>query len=382
MRFFSVLMAFGVSFLAASARAQNDFARQLLSSGHYELRKGHGGSEAPVKKNRRPASTVENPTEVQVPASPSMPVMSPALASAPALVSAPMAPAVAKTAEANPIIEGPREASTATEPSLKEQVQSLWAPSDEQIQKFYEEQVHPDDVRLNKVEIDLMPGISFNDSRSNYSYRNYQASYSAVQLRSNVWLTPLVGLTGSLKFSLGASLKGNSTTNSMVPARYEDMDLGLKFRRFFGLSRRSNSLETSLLYTDGTLNVAADSVDRTKIRSSGLGLGVHLRLPSSAQFAWVIGGSFFPRLQHSENKAGLSISSGASAENIRMGLDFGGEIRFNRGNQFLYNLNFKSERNLFEGTASPADPENAQTPSNVTVTNSSTSFSFGYRWGN
>jgi len=140
-------------------------------------------------------------------------------------------------------------------------------------------------------------------------------------------------------------------------------------------------LEFSVLYSDDNFNVSKDSVSHPRLKSSGLGVGLKARFPTSLNYAWVIGGNFFPRLQHSESATAVDINSGSTEENIRVGFDFGGEWKFSRHSQMIWDLGVSSERNLFSGSASLPDPSTGSTPSNVSVTNTMYMLNLGYRWG-
>ena len=107
-----------------------------------------------------------------------------------------------------------------------------------------------------------------------------------------------------------------------------------------------------------------------------------LRVPYSHDVAWVIGGSFFPRLQHTEEKTGLDIKSGNNVENTRIGVQVGNEVSLSRQAQIFYEASVSSEKNLFDGSAGIVDPATGATPKNVSVTNTLYMFSLGYRWGN
>lgn len=267
------------------------------------------------------------------------------------------------------------------EPSLKEQAETLLGSDGGKIMDFYREQIHKDDIRNNKLELQVSPAFVYNGSQSNYSYRTYSSAFSALELSSNIWMVPSIGLYGRFLFSFGASLKGDRTTDSTVPVKYEDLDLGVRFRRFLGLTRESRSLDFVVLFNDSKLNSNSDQVYRPKLDSSGLGLKLISRVPTSTSFAWVFGGSFFPRLQHREEKTGISISSGSPSESTRLGINIGSELTFSRESQVVYDLSLSSEKNAFDGAASPVDPEKNSTPNNVSVTNTFVMFSFGYRWG-
>ncbi len=268
-----------------------------------------------------------------------------------------------------------------TEPSLIDQAKSIVHGQADQIYDFYQEQVHPDDVRNNRVEIDFSPGLIYNDSKSSYSYRNYTSTFPALDLGAKIWFTPLIGLSGNYFFSFAADVSGDSATRSRLAAHYESLDLALHLRRFYGLSRKANSLDVTLLYIEDKLDVPSDNTARAKLRSSGFGLGLEGKFPTSASYAWTLGGRFYPRVQHREMATGANIQSGGGAESARLGLDLGGEFKFSRASQLVWGLDITAEKNLFSGSAQLPDPENGQTPSQVGVMNTFYMFHLGYRWG-
>lgn len=331
------------------SRAQVDFTRQLLSSQRYEVQ--------PTKKKstRAPASASKNE-----------PIK---LDAAPVQVTVPQLQKVVDEPEA---IE---------EPGILDQARSLLAnDKEDKIDDFYRDYIQKSDPRLNKVEIDFAPGYTAIDSRSNFSYRNYQSSFSSMLLGSNVWLSPGIAITGAMRFSLGGSLRADPTNGSMDAVRDESFELGFRLRHFFGLLPTSKSVEFSALYLDHAFNVSNDSTSHPRTRTSGFVGGVKAILPTSADHAFMVGGRFGPRLRHQEFSTSVSVDSGNSAENILFGLDLGGELRLNRKNELIYSFGMSTERNLFSGSASRQDPQSGQTPSNVTVTNTVLNFSLGYRW--
>lgn len=238
-----------------------------------------------------------------------------------------------------------------------------------------------DDVRKNQMEIQASPAFVYNGSTSNYSYRSYSSFFPALDLSSNVWMTPTLGLHGRILFSLGASVAGDSVTSSRVPVKYENIDLAFKFRRYYSSLKDSQTVDISVLYSEDKFSSPSDNLYRPKLSSSGLGINVTSRLPRGNNFTWVLGGLFYPRLQHQEEKVGLKISSGTATENTRLGVNVGTEMKFSRSSQIIYDLALRTEQNFFNGSASPVDPETKNSPSNVNVTNSTLIFSFGYRWG-
>lgn len=341
---------------ASSSASANDEVK-------VRLKKSTDKSETTVVAEAKSSAT----TTVIVPTAAATPA--PTVETAPAVANSASGPAPATTPA--PVIE----------PGISEQAQSLFSNQAEKIYEFYREQVHPDDVRNNKLEIEFAPVAIYNDSKSNYSFRNYNSYFNAVKLKANLWFTPLIGVSGKFMFSMGADVDANDGTNSRESAKYEFVDIGINFRKFFGISRMSNSLEFALLYSDDKLKMPSEATGRLNIKTSGIGLGLKARFPTSASYAWTVGGSFFPRLQHRESEAGAAINSGASEENTRMNLNFGGEWIFSRGSQLVWGLEADTEKNLFDGAANTPDPSTGSTPSNVSVTNSMYLFSLGYRWG-
>ncbi|MGE5086039.1 MAG: hypothetical protein ACM3MG_07025 [Bacillota bacterium] len=361
MKFVSIFIIIAVVQLSAPmSLAQSSL--EGFQTGRYEVHKS-------TKKSRHPSSVTEDPPVASAPK-----VVEPE--KLPAAVENPVAPVAVP-----PVAPKTEEPAKAVEPGISEQAQSLFSNQVGKINEFYREQIHPDDVRNNKLEIEFAPMAIYNDSHSNYSFRNYNSYFNAVKLKANLWFTPLIGISGKFMFSMGADVDANDGSNSRVTAKYEFMDLGINFRKFFGTSRMANSLEFSLLYSDDKTKMPSDATGRVNIKSSGVGLGLKARFPTSASYAWAVGGSFFPRLQHRESEAGAVISSGASEENTRMSFDFGGEWIFSRENQLIWALGVTTEKNLFDGAAATPDPSTGSTPSNVSVTNSLYMFSLGYRWG-
>lgn len=292
----------------------------------------------------------------------------------------PVAPVATPTVAAE-VAAKPAEAVEKDEPGLAEQAQGLFMAKTEPIYNFYREQVHPDDIRNNQIEIEFAPTIAYNDSTANYSVRSYNSYFTALKVKAGVWLTPMIGLSGQMLFSLGSDIDALDNSHSRVTTKYDNLDLSLNFRKFFGLSRRANSVETSLIYSDYKFSPSSDSTTRLKTKTSGVGLGVKVRFPTSSSYAWTLGGSFFPRLKHDETSNVPPRESGSASDSSRVGLEFGGEFKFSREGQMTWGLGVTSEKNMFEGAASSADPLTGTTPSNVSVTNSMYLFSLGYRWG-
>lgn len=373
----SIVFAFGFS--SSQTLAQSGL--EGISTGRYEIKK----SVSPAKK-RAPASEGPEAQEVDVVLKSGNGKAKPIVEST--KTDGPAADDLKPLALEQSSVPSEKSESAKTEgkeevvePGIQEQAESLFSAKAAKIYSFYREQIHPDDIRNNRVEIDIMPSMVYNDSQSNYSFRDYQSYFNALKLKSNVWFTPLIGVSGQIMFSMAADLDAMSADRSRVSAKYEQLDLGVNFRKFFGVSRKASSLEFAVLYTDHKMTVPSDTLSRVRIKSQGLGLGIKSRIPVSTDYAWVLGGTFFPRIQHSEEETGQAISSGSIAESSRVGLEFGGEYKYTRQSQIIWSLGLSTERNIFDGAATFTDPHTGATPSNVSVTNSTYLFSLGYRWG-
>lgn len=365
-------MALSMLFLTTFAFAQADYTQQLLQNRRYEVRPTSKSAPTPMKRSpaseedhaQAPSAAKEGPTadttsKVSVSASSQTTVTNVAIVP----TDAPAPPAT-------------------IEPEFAEQLRSLYGDDHKRVLDFYEKRLEEHDPRRNKVEILVAPGWSYNESRSDYSPRDYHTSFPAMTVRANVWLTPAIGLSGGLRFSLGASLPGDSTIPSRDPVRYEQMELGLRFRAFQQYSRGSSSQEIGVFFLEDSTQVTPDSTTRSRLRSSGLGLGVWARRPSAdGSSAWILGGGAAPRMVHAEDSTGWTGKSGSPLENVRLLGELGREEILSRRSQILYGFKWSAERNSFDGPATVADPVTGKTPTNVSVTNSTTTFFFGYRWG-
>ncbi len=369
---FFLLIFFKFSF------AQTSF--EGLQTGRYEIKKVSTPKKLEkikLPQNRRPSNDegdqVDTETEKSVQL---LPQSSPVESKSENLVDQTTQTEESSQQSVNKDVDIPKQ-----EPTLSEQAQSLADGTAERVYNFYKEQVHTDDIRNNHVEIEFSPGVTVNSTKSNYSYREHSGTFPTVNLKSNIWFTPMIGVSGRYTFSIGGDITGDRTTNSKVSARFENLIAAISLRKFFGLSRKSNSLETQFLYNESKLNVPFDSTSRGRIKTTGFGIGLAARLPVSASYAWTLGGNFFPKMQHSETETALALHSGTSTEALKIGFDFGGEFKFDRGSQLIWQMGYSYEKNLFSGSASISDPLTGQTPSNVNVNNTSVFLNLGYRWG-
>lgn len=328
---------------------------EAVQSGRYQMRAP--GKEEPAIKDEPISANVPKKRKIRKAASESAPV-----------VAVPVAPAKD---------EKPPELAA---PSYADQVKDLVSGHNEPI-VAYKEQVHPDDIRLNQIEINISPGILYYDSKSSFSFRNYR-SYSPVTFAGGeIWWTPFLGLYGQYGLTSGADVVENGSIGSRVPITHELIEGGLDFRSFFGMSRKSNSMTFGFHYLENKFMVPTDNLFRSRTKSSGIGIHFQGRFPVAPSYSWILGAKMEPRISHTEYGTALSLQSGSSPESSRMTLLVGGEFKLSRAHQMVWMLSTSLEKNQFSGSANMVDPETSLTPQGTSVTQTMSLLTLGYRWG-
>jgi len=277
--------------------------------------------------------------------------------------------------------ETENKAEPVAEPSVKDQVTDIFSGGKKKLTEIYREQIHPDDIRMNRLEVDIGSGFFYNSSIANFAYRKYLSFAPNLTVGARVWLTPLVGISGKYQTTYGEDVAATTNVNNRVPIKSEWIELSLDFRKFYGFSRRANNLQYGLLYSEYKFSPPADDGTRIRLKSSGVGLYLRSRFPVAPSYSWTFGGELFPILSHSELATAINLLSGTSVSSSRIGIHFGGEFKLSRQNQIIWDLGVKIERNQYSGAANMTDPDTGTTPSNVSVTNTWSLFQLGYRWG-
>ncbi len=235
---------------------------------------------------------------------------------------------------------------------------------------------------LKNVNLYVSSYLNYNNSSSVYSFRDHTSFYNGIELGGKVRFSDQLGVSAFYNFSLGADVDGDTLTHSKVFAKYNDMQSSIDF----GFSspaefKGASPLRVRLLYRDRRMAVPADSLYRMSIKSTGLGVGIFTPVSDIENSLWDMEISFFPNLQHKEDGATSSASSGNHRQSSLTEL---GLIRriFSRGSHELFmRFDVQFEKNYFDGAAGQVDPKTSATPSNVSVTNSNTKFSLGFSWG-
>lgn len=263
--------------------------------------------------------------------------------------------------------------------SLSDQVKILILGDDEDIEDFHKS-LHPDDRRNNFLEISVAPTYIYDSSTSNYSFRNLTTQSPGFTAGADIWASPFFGIHGQYVASLGQNVM-SPAAKQMVPSTYQDLEIGLRFRKHFGLKRKSPSLTWGLDFVDRTNHVPGNTTDRVSTSTSGLSLSLQADIPRNSFYSHFVGLEVQPFLAHQES-SNSNVHSGGKNDTYEIGAWIGGTWLFDRGHQLFWKLQERIEQNSFNGSATAVDPSTGSTPNGVSVTNCMTFFSVGYRWGN
>ncbi len=243
----------------------------------------------------------------------------------------------------------------------------------------YKKTIHPEDSRANAISIQLAPAYYYNGSSSGYSYRRYYSSGPGIGLGMNLWVTPFFGLQSKFFSSVSASQRSGGLNE--VPTDIQAFEGGIRFRKYFGATRKAPQLSWGIDYHDALNKVSKESATSVGRKSSGLSLALEGEIPTSNIYSHTFQLDVRPRLKHSEMNTAIDARSGTKNETNAMGLALGGLWTLDRRNQVYWKAQYLVERNLFDGDATEVDPHNDATPDGVSVTNTLVIFYFGFKWG-
>lgn len=245
----------------------------------------------------------------------------------------------------------------------------------------YRVKLHLDDQRRNILELAVAPSYFYLGSSSNYSYRDFAASAPAVELGAKIWLTPFFGLVTNYLNSMDGTVGSGPTDSNRVSFELQSFDAGLRWRKFFGVSRRAPSLSVGADYSEIQNKFSSTASGRVNTKSTGVRLAIEAQLPRSNSFGLGFGAFLAPKFDNQETASTGSIRSGGKASSSLVGFWLGGQSHFDRHHQIFWRLQHSIERNFFQGAASTSDPLTGATPDGVTVTNGLSLIVLGYRWG-
>ncbi|MEO0336521.1 MAG: hypothetical protein AAF202_09005 [Pseudomonadota bacterium] len=245
------------------------------------------------------------------------------------------------------------------------------------------QQVEDRDIRKNIVDLHIAPIYVYNDSISNFWFRNFSQHAPGFSVGADIWFTPEFGVNTTYMTTTGSSIDGSFTDDGRVSTENDWFSGELKFRKAFSNSLNSSMLTLALGYSEYEMKVSSLADERVGTRSSGVHVKAEVSLPSSPSYHWTLGAEFMPRLSHEEVKAETDIQSGDDNESSMLGVHIGGRFLLSREHQMFWKVSHRVERNLFSGQTNINDPR-GQSPAQVTgveTTNTLTIFSLGYTWG-
>ncbi len=298
-----------------------------------------------------------------------------------------------------PLVAPPPSPQAAADPLLEKEIPELQEVSELQLEEIsrlrrlrdlvfgrsledmesYFESIHPQDPRLNLVELKLAPTFVYYHSGSQVWYRDFYSFGPGFNAELDFWLTPHFGVHFDYFTSLGHSLTASPSQSGKVRLRHQNGAMGIQFRRHFGLSRRAPSLQFGLFYRESQVKVPRVAFERPSLRSSGLDLSLQAMVPSSNYHAWIYSLSLMPRLSHRESPPSSALKS---EDNYSLAVSLGSRYVFDRNQQFYWKLKHRFERNNFQGAALRPDPITSEVPQGVSVDQGLTLIEFGYTWGN
>jgi len=237
------------------------------------------------------------------------------------------------------------------------------------------------DIRKNIFEVAVAPEYIYDSSLSPYFFRNYNSASPGAFIGVDIWLTPFLGIDADYRTTFLSALKDSPTQDSYASVSQSWFDMGLKFRRFFGMALNSSSLTVGIRYKEYSLLPPANSQSRMKLFIQGPELTMDASIPSGKDFSWLLGVSLAPYLNQMESATSSDMSSGQSNRTVGYGASVGGEYRMSRKTRLFFKASTQVIRTLFSGTSNAQDPVSGGYPSNVPVTDSIYIFDLGVTFG-
>lgn len=273
-----------------------------------------------------------------------------------------------------------QEVPKVTDPTLEENVRAIVTEEDPDSLVVYKKQIHPNDVRRNKLEIDIRLGQASKTSKSDYRFKDYSFSSPSVGVRARFGLTPMVSFVGDFSSLVGGNISYISKS-TLIGVVDETSYFGFHYRKYQGLSRRASSFEVGLGYLDSQFRVPKSVTERVGQSTSGLDLNGTLRISTAVNHTMLFSVKLAPTLKSKETASEASISSGKLKSSYLIGASFGGEYFLERRRQITWSFGWEEMVSRHSGTATPVDPLNNQVMSDVKVSESLIHLSVGYRWG-
>lgn len=277
---------------------------------------------------------------------------------------------------------GPLREQTEQKPTVGEEVRDLVIGGSSDHVSQYESFLAPEDIRRNRVELEVAPLFIYNESKSEHWVRSYNAASPAGRVGLNVWFTPFFGVASNYTKTFQSTVQKQFNSTSQTKVTDQWLQLGFRFRRFSSRSTTAPGMTIGVDYYDYQRKLPIDDIHRNGLQTTGLLLSAESRLPASENFAWILKIDYMPIANHRETSLGSEKRSGGKAETFNAGLSVGPEFKLNRTNRLFVRGRVLYEKNSFNEQSNTPDPQTGTTPENVSVTNTFLFFEVGYIWGN
>lgn len=234
--------------------------------------------------------------------------------------------------------------------------------------------------QLTMLDLSVAPGYMYNDSTSSFTFRNYSLNSPVLSIDANVWFVPSFGLHAGFMGTSNAHVTDSLDHQRSVSVTEQWFLVGLRSRKFFGLTDLAPSLTFGIDYQEFQTRVPSDSLLRAKLSTTGPVLSMEAEIPSSATTSWILGATYAPKLKHKETSNDTDFRTGTGPGASSFGVSVGTRYRFDQTHSVFWKLSQSVEKNVFDGDTSIADPASGQIQHGVSVTNTMTLFQLGYTW--
>lgn len=279
---------------------------------------------------------------------------------------------------AQPISESTQEQKDA---DFKEQMRDLILGGPKDKITDFKKNLHPSDPRNNLLEVGLAPSYIYLDSTSNYSFRNYISQGPGLAAHARMWVTPFFGINADYLTSLSADVIEGPQGSNYIEAEHERYEAGIRFRKFFGYTRKAPELSLGLDYSEYQFNVPKNASERVGLKSTGMRLMFEAVIPKFRTQAYILGASYTPRVNLKEVNTELSLKSGTKSDTDRVSFWFGSRYRFDRKFQVYWRASHSMQKTVYRGEANQVDPKTSTQPTGVSVTESLSIIQVGFTWG-
>ncbi len=266
-------------------------------------------------------------------------------------------------------------------PGIGQRMRDLVLGGDLELIDRYRSFLDMEDIRKNIFEYSMGTTYLYNTSMSPYYFRNYINSSPGAFLGLDLWLTPFLGIDADYRFSILSEVKDSPTQDNYTNISHSWFDLGIKFRRFFGIGLNSSYFSVGIRYADYMMSVQPNAQSRLSQHTHGPELNVELSLPSTKNYSWNFGVILQPFLTHEEVVKSTDLTSGTGNQTVGFGSALGGEYRFSRQTRAFFKFSTMLYKSQFSGQTTAIDPNSGSFPSGVPVSNVFYFLDLGLRLG-